>query len=182
MPKPRKKAHTVSSENKKKKKLGRPKMEVNTRTVHVPLKFAGHEPRLEFHQPPRKGVKSVIPMEDEASKHQYPPPGNNPAFRAKWMLFIENVISRDNFHIGHLETLKVFCKLLVEYDELEDFIAENGRSYCSVGRSGEVWKLYPEVLHLKRVEASIKEYSKLMDLVLKKDHGTESGGEQDEWK
>lgn len=177
---PKSKSAVIKSPAKRKR--GQPKKEIKTATLVVPLKYVGQDPRVEFHQPPRKGVKSVVPPEDEASKHQYPPPGNNPAFREKWMMFINNVTSRGNFHIGHLETLKVFCELLVEYEEVKDFLSENGRSYCSVGRSGEVWRLYPEVSHLKKIEASIKDYSKLMDLVLKKDHGSESGGEGDDWK
>lgn len=177
---PKSKKDAIKSRVKKKK--GRPKQAANTASVKVPLKYLGQDPMVEFHRPPRRGVQSAVPPDDEAARHQYPPPSNNPLFREKWMLFINNVTSRDNFHVGHLETLKVFCELLVEYAEIKEFLEENGRSYCSIGRSGEVWRLYPEVQHLKKVESSIKDYSKLMDLVLKKDHGSESGGEGDKWE
>ncbi len=98
------------------------------------------------------------------------------------MRFIENVTKRENFNIAHLDSLEILCDLYVEYDELQEFVRVNGRSYMSVGRTGEVWKFYPEVNQLMRVQAQIKEYSKMLGLLLKKDHGNESGGEASEWE
>lgn len=182
MPKPKKTVRTDSSATNKPKKKSKRTRPAKGRTILIPARFQGEEPRLLFHEPPRRDVESAVDPDDEASKHKYPPPSKDKVFRRMWMLFINNVIDRDNFHLGHLETLRILCDLYVEYESLVEFIRKNGRSYCSTGRNGEQWKFYPEVLHLPRVQASIREYCKLMDVVLKKDHGSESGGEEDEWK
>ena len=42
------------------------------------------------------------PPKDEWSKHEYPPPKNDPRFRARWGKFIDNVVGRSNFTPGHL--------------------------------------------------------------------------------
>lgn len=163
---------------KEKNKGGRPR---TGRTIKIPAKFDGHEPRLEFHREPKPDYEKMLII-DDASKHQYPPPSNHPIFRSIWMKFIDNIIRRENFHISHLENFRILCDMYVEYEDLKSFIRVHGRSYCSVGRQGEVWKPYPEVMLLSRVEASIKEYSKMLGLLLKKDHGNESGGEGDSWE
>lgn len=169
----------TKTETKVKKKMGRP---ADGFTIKVPRKWEGHEPRLEFHRPPKPDVEKTLPTpNDEAAKHKYPPPSKHPVFRGVWMRFIDNIARRENFHISHLENFRILCNMYVEYEELREFLRENGRTYASVGRQGEVWKPYPEVMLLSKTEASIKEYSKMLGLLLKKDHGTESGGEGDTW-
>jgi hypothetical protein len=170
----------MAKKQKTKTKKGRP---ATGHVIAVPAKFKGHEPRLEYHGVGKKPFDaSKLPEpNDEASKHKYPPPSKHPVFREKWMNFIDNITRRENFHVSHLENFRILCDMYVEYSELKDFIKENGRTYCSVGRQGEVWKPYPEVTLLGKVEASIKEYSKMLGLLLKKDHGTESGGEGGAW-
>lgn len=168
----------MAAKKKEKNKGGRP---ATGRTIKVPAKFAGHEPRAEFHRPAKPDYENMPAPEDEAAKHKYPPPSKHPVFREKWMSFIDNITRRDNFHISHLENFRILCNMYVEYEDLKEFIRVNGRSYCSLGRQGEVWKPYPEVMLLSKTEASIKEYSKMLGLILKKDHGTESGGEGNKW-
>lgn len=119
---------------------------------------------------------------DEAAKHQFPPPKKHPTFRRIWMSFIDNIMRRENFNIGHLNSLETLCDLYVEAEELQEFIRVKGRSYLSRGRNGEAWKFYPEVAQLKRTQAQLKDYTKMLDLVLKKDHSTESGGEKEGWE
>lgn len=141
------------------------------------------DPRIDIRPTARDDIEKTMAVPtDKAAKHKYPPPKKHPIFRTKWMRFIDNVTKRENFNIAHLDSLEVLCDLFVEYDELQAFVRVNGRSYLSVGRSGEVWKFYPEVNQLTRVQAQIKEYSKMLGLLLKKDHGNESGGEDEEWK
>lgn len=171
--------------NLKKKKLTskgrRGKPPTGVKVFH--RKFPGQEPTISLRPEAREDIEKVCAVpDDEGSRHKYPPPKRNPLFRRKWMRFIENVTARKNFNIAHLDSLEILCDLYVEYEELGEFVRVNGRSYCSVGRNGEVWKPYPETNELKRVQALIKEYSKMLGLLLKKDDGTVSGGEGDEWK
>lgn len=151
--------------------------------VRVPPKFRGQDPAVFFKEPPRKNVEDDVPEpEDKEAKHKYPPPRKNKIFRKMWGLFIDNVSGRKNFHLGHLETLKVYCDLFVEYEDLKTFLQENGHSYCAVGRQGEQWKMYPHIQQLNRVKESISVYSKMLDLVLKKDEGDGgSTGDDNEW-
>lgn len=195
MPKPKKNSST--SKRKKKplspttlngtprKKEGRPrgsKLKV-LKGVVFERKYPGEDPHVDFKPPPGLDPERVNPEpDDDAAKLKYPPPKKNPIFRAKWAKFINNVIRRENFNVAHLDSLEILCDLHVQYDELQTFIRINGRSYLSVGRSGEMWRLYPEVSQLNRVEAQIKEYTKMLGLLLKKDHGVESDGEEEEWK
>lgn len=159
----------ISKKTASKRKAGRP---ATGYTIKVPLKFKGQDPRVEFHQPPRKDVEDdALEPQDEFANHKYPPPKKHPVFRRMWGLFIDNISARSNFHLGHLETLRVLCNYYVEYEDLEEYIRKNGRSYCSVGRAGEVWKLYPEVNQLNRVREGIQQYSKMLGLILKKDEG-----------
>lgn len=145
--------------------------------------FEGQDPQIDVRPKARPDEeKTLPPPADKAASHKYPPPKRNPIFRSKWMRFIDNVTRRENFNIAHLDSLEIICDLYVEYDELQSFVRVNGRSYLSVGRSGEVWKFYPEVQQLNRVQAQIKEYSKMLGLLLKRDHSSESDGEEEEWK
>ncbi len=172
---------------KKKSKIEKPKRgrgrPASGRVIKIPGKFHGQDPRVEFHAPPKEDLEKILPPpNDAASKLKYPPPKKHPIFRAKWSLFVDSITRRESFHVGHLENLAILCDLYVERDDLMSFIRANGRTYCSIGRQGEVWKPYPEVLLVSKAESSIKEYSKMLGLLPKKDHGTESGGEGEEWK
>lgn len=141
------------------------------------------EPKIIIHPEKSEDIEKILPEPmDEASGLKYPPPKKHTTFRKIWAQSIDNVTSRENFNLSHLNTLEILCDLYVEYESLQEYIRVHGRSYLSVGRSGEVWKFYPEVNQLSRVQSQIREYSKMLDLVLKKDHGTESGSEKSEWE
>lgn len=144
--------------------------------------YAGEDPHVDIHQAVSPDLEKVAAApDDEASKHKYPPPKKNKIFRASWLKFIDDITDRENFKVGHLQQLEILCDLLVEYDEYQTFIRKRGRTYKSVGRNGEVWKFYPEVLQLNKVSAQIKEYMKMLSLLLRKDNSSASGGEKDEW-
>lgn len=170
----------------KKSTISKRKYDRKTRPKGVRLftrENPNQDPRIDVRPSAREDSEQTLPTpQDKASKHQFPPPKKNPLFRTKWMRFIDNVTKRENFNIAHLDSLEILCDLYVEYEDLQRFVRVNGRSYLSLGRSGEVWKFYPEVQHLARVQAQIKEYSKMLGLLLKKDHGSESGGEAAEWE
>lgn len=142
----------------------------------------GEDPKLIIH-PPESPDFEVVAEEpnDELSLHKFPPPKKNPKFRKVWGQFIDSITRRENFNIGHLNALEIFCDLLVEYDDLSTFIRKKGRSYQSVGRSGAVWKLYPEVTHLKAVQHQINVYIKQLGLTLRRDESGLSDGEASEW-
>lgn len=143
----------------------------------------GQEPRVEFHNPPKPdSEKTTDAPDDEYAALKYPPPKKHPIFRKKWGAFIDSLVSRDNFKVGHLNNLEILCDLYVEYAELQEFIRTHGRSYVSVGRNGEAWKFYPEVGQLTRVQANIKTYTAMLRLEPSKDYGTASGGEESEWE
>lgn len=145
--------------------------------------YPGEDPKFEEFPEPIPDPEAELPEpKDKASKHKYPPPRKNPTFRRIWMDFIDDVTGRENFKDGHLNSLEILCDLHVEYEQLREFIRKNGRSYKSYGRAGMQWKFYPEVGQLNSVQAQIKEYMKMLGLLLKKDHGTANpAGEKDEW-
>jgi hypothetical protein len=144
--------------------------------------FSGQEATIIEKDPVIADPEAVVTVQDEISKHKYPPPRNHPIFRKIWAEFIDNVCSRENFKVGHLNSLEILCDLYVEYDDLRAFLRTNGRSYKSISRAGQIHKLYPEVTQLNIVQSNIKEYMKMLGLLLKKDHSTESGGEKDNWE
>ena len=147
--------------------------------------YPGQEPRIIEHQGP--SITQSLDYNDQgnlnnvSSDHKYPPPKQHPIFQKIWLEHIDNITARENFKIGHLQTLAVLCDLHIEYSELTQFIQENGRSYKSIGRSGLVLRPYPEVAMLRGVQAQIREYMKVMGLVLKKDNTTELDGNDDDW-
>ncbi len=144
--------------------------------------FSGQDPYIEITNDVKPDTEETLPTpEDVASDHAYPPPKKDPKFREVWLLFIDSISGRENFKVGHLRNLEILCDLYVEYESLQKFIRTKGRSYLSVGRAGEVWKFYPEVSLLGRVQSQIKDYTKMLNLVPKKDHTSDSGGEKDDW-
>lgn len=128
-----------------------------------------------------KDVEKKKSPKDAASKHKYPPPKKDPVFRKKWMRFIDGIVDRDGFKIGHLDSLEILCDLYVEYEQLTTVIRTQGQTYKSVSRLGETIKIRPEVLQLEKCKANLRSYTKQLDLFPKKDHVDESGGEKDEW-
>jgi hypothetical protein len=147
--------------------------------------YPGQEPRIVEHPGPvlvqNAQDSDSGKSEQLLSNHKYPPPKQHPVFQKIWFESIDNVTARENFKISHLNSLRILCDLFVEYEELTQFIEKNGRSYKSTGRSGVVWRLYPEVGQIKSVQAQIREYTKMMGLLLKKDNTVELNDDDDEW-
>lgn len=171
---------------KRKSNAGRKKLPITltvdgeTRTFE--RQEQGEDVKLVFNTKEKPDYEETMEVpKDGLEGIKYPPPKKHPVFRKKWSEFIESIVTRENFKVGHLNNLEVLCDLYVEYEELQKFIRKKGRSYLSVGRSGEVWKFYPEVGQLSRVQSLIKDYTRLLNLSPKKDHTVESGGEKDSW-
>jgi phage terminase small subunit len=112
---------------------------------------------------------------------KYPPPKKGKIYREKWELFIVGLAERENFKIAHLSQLEILCDLYVEYAQLKRFIKKNGYTYESVGRNGDQRKPFPEVYRLSRVESLIKEYSKSLGIMPKRDTSIEDGDQNSEW-
>lgn len=122
------------------------------------------------------------PPKDEFSKMKYPPPKKNPAFRQAWGKFIKSVTSRESFKEAHLSALEVLCDLYVEYEDLERTIRVEGRTYKRVSRFGETRAMHPAVGQMDKVRANIRQYTKMLDLFPKRDHGGDSEGEEEQWE
>lgn len=97
------------------------------------------------------------------------PPREGIQFRKHWENFLPDIKDRKNLKPTHLMQLKVLCDLSVEYEQLHSTIELEGRTYLSVGRNGDQWKIRPEVAQLSRVIADIKTYSNMLGLILAED-------------
>lgn len=112
---------------------------------------------------------------------KYPPPKKGKEFSEKWRQIIGGVVSRSNFKMGHLYQLAILCDLYVEYGVLQKFIAAKGYTYEAIGRQGVILKPYPQVQLMMRVQGEIRNYSKMLGLLMAPDKSGESGGEDSEW-
>lgn len=119
----------------------------------------------------------------KAKKKSYRPPRNGVTFVKMWNLLIGMVTERANFKESHLYQLEILCDLYQEYQNLRDTIEEFGFSYTSNGgRNGDQVKPVPEVAQMNRVRAEIREYSKMLGIVLTKDSSNTGATEaKDEW-
>ncbi len=117
----------------------------------------------------KKGPISISKEEVEEILQKYPPRKTNEIYVRMWNEFVDGVASRDNFKMAYLNQLSILCDLYVEYDVLLKFIERKGYSYESESKSGITLKPYPEVLHFAKVQSEIRNYSKILGLLLVKD-------------
>jgi len=183
MKKPKKK---ITTSDQPKRPRGNPRrgLKVQGTDEKFTRDYPGQDPKVvKVPEPKKFDPEEVWPEpKDEGTKHKYPPPKRDPTFRKVWMQFIDNISGRDNFKVGHLNTLEILCDLHVEYEELRRFLRKNGRSYQSYGRAGMQWKFFPEVGQLNNVQAQIKEYMKILGLLLTKDKGgPDTPTEKNDW-
>ena len=113
-------------------------------------------------------------------------PTKNEEFERYWNLFEPDVIARENFKNGHLEQLKILCKLYQEFYDLTAIIDEKGAVYETdpegESRYGNQIKVHPACTLRDKTLMEIRQYSKLLGLVLEKDQ--EKNGkpkEENEW-
>lgn len=110
----------------------------------------------------------------------YTSPRNSKNFTRYWNTFINDIKDRPNLKPSHLYQLQVLCDLCVDYDELRDTIELLGRTYSSGGtRHGDQLKITPEVQQLNKVISEIRNYSKILGLILHNDTKTKED-EEDE--
>lgn len=123
-------------------------------------------------------------IEDDYDSLPYPPPSKHPAFRKFWAEIIDNISSRENFNSTHLGLLETLCRLRVELRNLDDFVLCHGHTFRVMTVLGEQRKTYPEVGERMKVISQISSYSRLLDLVPKKDKSRGKGmsEEEEEWE
>lgn len=117
----------------------------------------------------KRDLTSTSKEKVEDILQKYPPRKTNKIYVRMWNEFVDGVASRDNFKLAYLNQLSILCDLYVEYDTLLIFIQKNGYSYESESKSGITLKPYPEVLHFAKVQSEIRNYSKILGLLLVKD-------------
>jgi len=112
----------------------------------------------------------------------YPSPNKDKEFKKYWNKLLPKVIERDNFHESHLEQLHVLCDLYVDYHKLTLFLREKGYTYETDGRYGENHREYPEVKIQQKCIAEIRQYCRVLDLLLTKDLSRKENPEEETWK
>ena len=105
----------------------------------------------------------------------------NKEFTGYWRKLAENVKDRENYSEHHLKNLEILCMLYVEYDALTLVIQEEGFSYVVFGRNGEQIKTRPEVTNREKILSEIRQYSRLLGIVLAKDNTTNEGDDDSDW-
>lgn len=112
-------------------------------------------------------------------KFKSPRPDNEP-FNEYWEELLPDIQDRENLKPSHLQQLRLLCDLYVEYDILQSIIDLNGRTYWSTGRNGDQLKLRPEVQQMNRITSEIRNYAKMLGMVLFKDTKTNDVPQEDE--
>jgi P27 family predicted phage terminase small subunit len=115
-------------------------------------------------------------------KIKNPNPGNK-IFTFHWELNLADVVERDNFKNGHLQQLAILCDLYSEYHNISEEIKAEGYTYKTTeGRNGDLTKLNPLLPVRDKVLMEIRQYSKLLGLLLKEDKKMKEKPEvKDEW-
>lgn len=116
---------------------------------------------------------------------KYKAPIDREDFIHYWNLYIDDVTKRDNFKLGHLEHLRILCQLMTEFDNLTKAILKDGYTYETdphgESRYGNQIKVNPACTLRDKVLSEIRQYTKLLQLVLEKDKETNDGDEQSQW-
>ena len=105
----------------------------------------------------------------------------NEKFKYYWELMIDDVKSRSNFSQSHLLQFKLMCDAYCQYDMLKEKVEEEGVMLVKISEKGETFVTNPHVTQLNRVINQIKDYSKMLGLILIKDETKPSDNETDDW-
>jgi phage terminase small subunit len=113
---------------------------------------------------------------------KFPAPKKEPLFVRYWDKFLPKVVERDNFHHSHLEQLEILCDLYLEYHVLSGLIKENGYTFTSDSRYGLTIRENAEVKIRQKIISEIRQYSKILGLLLAKDTSSNNEPDADEWE
>lgn len=109
------------------------------------------------------------------------PVKNNPQYREDWYTMLFKVIDRENYHYSHLKTLQILCDLLRDYRYLSEQIEIEGMNYSTEGRYGSQQKPTAAYSQRQQIVKDIATYTKLLDIVLKKDTSANAADDGEEW-
>jgi hypothetical protein len=110
------------------------------------------------------------PKEDDANFTRY------------WNMFVADIQNRENLKPSHLQQLSILCDISVQYDFLTNVLSIRGYTYESIGRNGVQIKQRPELLQLNKILSEIRNYSKMLGLVLFKDTETTKSKKRNEFE
>lgn len=118
---------------------------------------------------------------------KYKQPVKGKEFKKYWVELIPTVVERDNFNETHLKNLEVLCNLYVEYDRMTEFLnayylKEGTYSYVAEGRHGTQIKMHPEFSERQKLLSEIRQYSRLLGIVLNKDNTSNEDDVAEEWR
>lgn len=138
------------------------------RQARDPRRYGGFK-----HKAPDPGTKLSPGNPD------FPPPIDQPLFVQFWNEGINNLVSRPNFKLSHLRLYETLCMLLVERRVLDDFVMEFGH----IGFYNGAPMVHAEVKERHHVISAIGTYSRLLDMLPKKDNGKKDPSllQEDEW-
>lgn len=106
-------------------------------------------------------------------------PRKDPAFNRYWYMYICDIKDRPNLKPSHLGQLTILCDLYVQYDHLREVVAITGYTVSNGGgRNGETLKISPEVMLLNKVISEIRNYSRILGLLLMEDTKTKKEEEE----
>ena len=100
-------------------------------------------------------------------KIENPRPDDN-KFSWYWNLLSKEIESRENLSSSHLLQLKVLCDAHVQYDDLLEQVREEGFSIAKITKSAETIVANPLLVQLNRTVGHIRDYSKMLGLVIVK--------------
>ena len=110
------------------------------------------------------------------------PPIKGREFAKYWNQFAPMLLTRANYTDAHLKNLEILCRLYTEYDQLTEIIHKEGYTYSSDGRYGLQIRTRPEVTERKNTMIEIRQYTRLLGIVLVKDDSVNSDEDGFEWK
>jgi len=119
--------------------------------------------------------------------NKYKSPVKRKEFNKYWTNFLQIIVDRDNFNESHLKNFEVLCNLYVEYDRMTFFLndyhdREGTYSYIAEGRHGTQIKTHPEFTERQKLLSEIRQYSRLLGIVLDKDTTMKPDDNEGEWK
>jgi hypothetical protein len=124
-------------------------------------------------------------MDKRLRGKSYQPPRGGDKFKKYWDRLLPKVAFRKNFHEAHLFNLEILCTLYVEYEIISDlFELEGPQAMITTtegGRNGPQEKVSVLATRRDKVLVEIRNYSKLLGLLLAKDEEVKDEEDKNEW-
>ena len=115
----------------------------------------------------------------------YQAPRGGEKFKKYWDRMLPKIAFRKNFHESHLFNLEILCTLYTEYEVISDLFDLQGIDAMVTttegGRNGPQEKVSVLAMRRDKVMAEIRNYSKLLGLILAKDEDATEEEDANEW-